>query len=139
MKWLVLSPSDFRKDWKMELYNQIGHCFLGVLIATVAASCFYFLHDEYPEKELLLLFCVGIYVLVIELLLQKWSGLDTLVDVIFVSFGVCSTAYGLDEKIVQEQVVLEPNFFALAMVLGLFAFTLSVHILKRLSDECYSG
>lgn len=139
MTWLVSSPSDFRNNWKMELYNQVGHCFLGVLFTTVAASWFYFLYDEYPEKELLWPFCIGIYLIVIELFLQKWSGLDTLVDVIFFSFGVSSIVYGLDEKIIQEQVVLQPNFEVLSANIVLFGLTLLIHILKRLCNERSSG
>lgn len=139
MTWLVLSPSDFRKDWRMELYNQVCHFFLGALTAIVAASLFYFLYDEYPEKELLSLFCVTSYFVFIELLFQKWSGHDTVVDLMFVSLGVFSTSYGLDEKIIQEQVVLKPNFLALGVIFSVFAFTLLAHILKRLSDEHNSG
>ena len=119
----------------MELYNQVSHCFLGVLLASAAGSCFYLLYDEYPDKVLLLLFCVSIYFIVIELLAQKWSGLDSLIDLIFVAFGVLSLTYGLDEVIIQGKAFLQPHFAALAVVIVSFSVSLLAHILKRLYNE----
>lgn len=80
--------NNFMDDPYGYLTNQIGHVVLGCYVVTIVVGiCYNFFCTEYPAQWPYAIGCMFAYLLVWELGVQGWKGLDTLEDSAYFSLG----------------------------------------------------
>ena len=136
--WQELStPQRFEDDWYAWATNQIGHVGLGMFGVWIMCMLFFVVLGEFPYRATVFLFFSAVYVY-FELRKQRWSGWDTIEDVLFVCvYGAGGTLYSFTEfEVHSSQVVLDvfaPLPFLLASVLHLCAGI--TYRLRRARDD----
>lgn len=113
----LIAPSDFRRDWYGYLTNQISHVGVGVLAAWLTCVMAYLIAGEYPYREHVFVLILLAYTLK-EALFDKWSGFDTIEDIVFVTlYGVGGTLRSFSEIQAGSSVVSFDVFSALPVLL----------------------
>ncbi len=114
------TPDDFRYNWYGYASSQLGHIGLGVAYAWGVAAVTFVVLGEFPSKPQAWLVVAVVYS-AFELLWQRWNGLDTVEDIIFLVVYGAGGALTVFSEIEPGNPVLQmhiaaPAYFAIFAV-----------------------
>ena len=116
---------NFDNDPYGYLTNQIGHIVLGCYVVTlVVGFCFNFLCNEYPNQVPYVIAVMFAYVVIWELGVQGWKGLDTLEDSLYFSMGAALWLF-IDMSEVINRLLMWSLVFTVLLGIG---------VMRRLPD-----
>jgi len=131
----LFNPSDFFAKPYLQGANQLSHGLIGLLILWLICSLItYPLTEDLPKKELLYIALPVIYTGGIELIMQGWRGLDTVID----SLCVCILPYaviGANTHLTIGSPIVEQNIRALDYYIVAFAILVLLTVVKRLRQN----
>ena len=139
--WQELNtPDDFHDNFYEGLLNQIGHIALGAFASVLLIVIWSQATGEMPHKETFILVCIVCYFINIELIKQKFQGLDSFIDTWFVALGSALLIYPFDELHTEEfGFVLQINHSALYLLCAVIILSLAVYVWPRMERQYGSG
>ena len=126
----VFAPDDYPGDWYGWTVNQTSHVAIGVLIVLVAALIGRALMGEYPLRVELFILAL-LYVLIFELVVQPWTGWDTVQDIAFMGVYGAGGSLWVFREVRPGQIEVSGDLWVAAVVVAVVLVHLAVGVALR--------
>lgn len=119
---MFIKPDAFLNDPYGYLTNQLGHIVVGVFLVFLVNRAAFEVFGQYPYKLHVWVLITIFYVLIIEIRMQGWRGIDTIEDAVFTcAYGAGAPLWAFSEvsagsPIVAGNIAMLDVFFGVAAV-----------------------
>lgn len=136
---MIFTPDNFAKDWYGYLTNQLGHTLLGMILAWLFCISVFIVSGELPFR-IVAFAVIAVGYFVYEMTVQKWTGVDTIEDTIFVTIYGSGGALMAGKEVVLGSPMVMFDPFALLPIVVIMTLHLCIGCLIRYRNgEAYSN